>query len=440
MTLERVTQNSAAAASPDTPTAHLDRPGDSLALVQHTFGYMPQDSLVLIGMAGGSSGGHLRVDLGPSAGDPYAMARQCAEWLAGPASEPAPDAAIALLFTRDAPSPLHGDLYDPLVHTLAGSLASDYEVELVHIWHAGGGSIRNYSCRDAACCPYPGHGIAQELEESLRRLPELHVPDGAQGPGDLLNEFLSPLASPSDASRRVMRRLVDDAVVPSAAQELLTLWDSALARTQRSGAQWIHTAESRTAALLKTLRTKRGRDTLVPLASAGYLPALAGTVFHDAVLQDPAVQNLEDEELLARLAGGLPKELSPARLDRLLEEYSRCWLGDTGSRPDWPRVEALEALLRELLAYAEAGERAAALTLKAWTEWAKGRSSVSSATVERLREESVAASDCTMADLIDRFSSAFGVCPWARVKIHSYSWWQTEQAGASPKKPAAFRE
>ncbi|WP_258933097.1 DUF4192 domain-containing protein [Nesterenkonia pannonica] len=64
------------------PSAHLDRPGDALALVQHTFGYMPQESLVLIGLAGGSSGGHLRVDLAGGAADPYAMARQCAEWLA----------------------------------------------------------------------------------------------------------------------------------------------------------------------------------------------------------------------------------------------------------------------------------------------------------------------------------------------------------------------
>lgn len=422
-----------------TPTAHLDRPGDSLALVQHTFGYMPERSLVLIGMAGGSSGGHLRVDLSPGAADPSGMARQCAEWIAGPGAEPAPEAVIALLFTAEAPGVEHHGVYDPLIDALAAILESEHDAELLHVWHAGAGRIRNYSCRDQECCPYPGFEAQSQLDESLRRLPELGVP-AAGGPDALLAEFLSPEHRPSAASRRVMSRLASAVQEPLAAQDLLTLWDSAISRTQRAGgARWLHTAEERAAGLLSTLGTKRGRDALVPLASVGYLTALAGTVYHDASAHDLTGAAV-GEGLRRELGPLLPGVLTQAELDRHLEEYAACWLGATGAPPQWARVQALESLMRELLPYAEAPEREAVLTLKAWIEWAKGRSSVSGAAVRLVREEFGQTSDCTMAELIDQFSHAFGVCPWARVKTHSYSWWRSLGRDASPKIPPAFRE
>lgn len=70
-----------------TETAHGTNPlsvvelGDALALTQHTFGRVPEDSLVLIGLRDGTTQGHLRVDLAPIASMPEAYAEQVAIWL-----------------------------------------------------------------------------------------------------------------------------------------------------------------------------------------------------------------------------------------------------------------------------------------------------------------------------------------------------------------------
>lgn len=62
-------------------TAHIENLGDTLALTQHTFGYLPQDSLILIGLADGQARGHLRVDLEPLSTYPGAQAHKLADWM-----------------------------------------------------------------------------------------------------------------------------------------------------------------------------------------------------------------------------------------------------------------------------------------------------------------------------------------------------------------------
>ncbi|WP_258933096.1 hypothetical protein [Nesterenkonia pannonica] len=279
------------------------------------------------------------------------------------------------------------------------------------MWHAGGDAVRNYTCRDETCCPYPGFSISAELDSSLERLPQLTVRAGAAaGPADLLDEFLTPVHAPSEASQRVVRRMVKTAAASESVEDELTLWGEALSRGRGSEpSMWLHTAEEAAASMLRTLARKRVRDALVPLASVGYPAAVAGTLFHEELRRDPGAARLEDGELWGRLAPRLPQGLDAQALDRLLQDYANCWLGATGSRPDWRGIEVLEALLKELLPYAEAEEREAALTLKAWIEWVKGRSSVSSEAVDLIRREFGDSSDCTMAELVDRFSgfSAF---------------------------------
>lgn len=54
---------------------------DALALVHHTFAYIPQQSLVLIGLADGCTGAHLRVDLDPVIRAESATAHQLADYL-----------------------------------------------------------------------------------------------------------------------------------------------------------------------------------------------------------------------------------------------------------------------------------------------------------------------------------------------------------------------
>lgn len=55
--------------------------GDCLALAQHTFGRVPDDSLILIGLADGLTQGHLRVDLAPVTRSPETAAEQMRQWM-----------------------------------------------------------------------------------------------------------------------------------------------------------------------------------------------------------------------------------------------------------------------------------------------------------------------------------------------------------------------
>src|SRR5699024_8571635 len=86
------------------PALSIDRPGDALALVRHTFGQLPEDSLVLIGLHGGTTGGHLRMDLSPALMNPESAAETAAGWLAGPEAEPVPQALLSLIFSSEVAS------------------------------------------------------------------------------------------------------------------------------------------------------------------------------------------------------------------------------------------------------------------------------------------------------------------------------------------------
>ncbi|WP_300344289.1 DUF4192 family protein [Nesterenkonia sp.] len=378
-----------------TPTLSVDAPGDALALVCHSFGRLPEDSLVLIGLLDGCTGGHLRMDFSAAAATPETSAEQAADWLAGPQAAPAPQAVMALVFTEERPSP-GPPPGQRLMQSITEHLEGRYAAPLVQAWLVGAGCIRDFWCRDRRCCPYPGLDAEQLLAETLQRVPQLSGP-GAPSGRQVLDAFLTAQAPPEAPT---------DAQVAAAAQDggrsepevLLSLWDIALRETVRAAApEWAQQPQ-RLAAMLGSLASDDFAQALPVLAAEGPETALAG-----------------------RLAVNPHSAYSAA----MAKQCAAVLCGETGSAPDWSRIEAFDALLQLLISYTASAadpRRTNMVSLKAWVEWAKGCGTAASAAVEHcLRHQP----EHGMARSLAAAFELIGPCAWARVKQHSYSWWRT---------------
>lgn len=78
----------------------LDNLDDSLALVHGTLGYIPQQSLMIVGLAGGTSAAHLRIDLRPMLSSARDTTHQLVSWLVED-PEHAPDAIAVITFDQE---------------------------------------------------------------------------------------------------------------------------------------------------------------------------------------------------------------------------------------------------------------------------------------------------------------------------------------------------
>lgn len=86
-----------------TPTARplkLDNITDALALVHGTLGYVPTQSLVIVGLAGGASAAHLRIDLRPMMTTARDTTHQLVSWLVED-PEHAPEAIAVLTLDQE---------------------------------------------------------------------------------------------------------------------------------------------------------------------------------------------------------------------------------------------------------------------------------------------------------------------------------------------------
>ncbi|OSM44794.1 DUF4192 family protein [Nesterenkonia sp. PF2B19] len=80
-------------------------PEDAVALVHHTLGFLPEDSLVVMGLHAGRTGAHLRIDLSAGVDHPDRLAHWVGRHLLGSEVTPAPDGAVIFLFTDEEPAP-----------------------------------------------------------------------------------------------------------------------------------------------------------------------------------------------------------------------------------------------------------------------------------------------------------------------------------------------
>lgn len=423
----------------------LNHPGETLALVSRTFGFLPEDSLVVIGLDDGVTGGHLRIDLpagGESAGAESLrpFTESIAACLVGEDADPVPQAVLVLLFAPEPARPGEHP-YQGLLSALRSSLRHEGGVSIVQTWYAGGGYIRDYDCREEVCCGYPGLDMQEELQQVLASHPLFSESTGEDDPGVIGPErvvawFETPpfgtSSVASDAPRtsiysadeveqvrsavrthtlRFMQRTEDSGRPPYLC---VAAWDAAISRAESCGAaEWLMESPEQIAAMLTAVRDSGLRDTIVPMSALDFETAIYGYLAFCAGRRT----GLEPEKA-AELLGQEGRPV-PERMEAYIENYQRSFLGQTGRRPAWERIDALETVLRLLHAFAEDETRSHILSLMGWVEWARGRGSVSGAYIDRCLEEFP---ENQLAQLIGRYMDAGGICPWAKVKRHSWSW------------------
>lgn len=428
-----------------------------MALISWTFGFLPKNSLVVIGLDQGTTGGHLRVDLPAGAAQAPAenlsdFADSIAECLLGAGASPVPEAALVLLFAPEEAEPGQRP-YGGMLEALKVSFAARGETPIVHTWYVGGDRIRDYDCSDRRCCGYPGLDVRREMDAVLQDHPLFAAqgrgrPRGgpvpaAQGPEAVVRWFeSSPLETGMPTgealySREEVQQLREDVAAhrkrfdSMAAQDgrppyvCAAAWDAAISRTEVSGsAGWLAECPDQLAAMLTAVTDSGLRDAIIPMAALDFDTALCGYLVLSA-----GPRSGRHREKIAELLGREGRPV-PGDLDAAVEDFQAAFLGDTGRRPDWARIDALEMVLRMAHAFGDAPARSHILSLMVWVEWARGRGSIAGAYADRCVERYP---QNRLAQLLSRYMDVGGICPWAQVKQHSWSWSNYEQ-GKSVRK------
>lgn len=387
-------------------------PGDVLAMVRHTFGYEPRDSVVLIALHEGRTGAHLRLDLSPAVDDPAGLALTAAESLAGAAESSMPTGLVALLYVDEAPTPPLFD--DPwlrphanLAHALRTVFEEGLGIEVVQVWQVGGGHVRDYDCADALCCPYPGDSVRSAVGSLVDTHMVYRGSRVSEDPEELVESLLVPSAVLDETLlggiRAELHRIRDDLsaqadpTIPDLAEdhdadgdEHLALWDVAAdaevdLTDPESVEGWLRENADLAPVLIGSLSRPQVRDAVLVLAAADLVTARGG------------------------LGAGAGAE----------ELFGSTLLGSTGVRPDWARMDRLSHVLAVLSAAADDCGTSEILSMLAWIEWARGRGTVCGELVRRVE---TADPGHRLSGLLGVVASVGAVCPWAQVWEHSWSY------------------
>lgn len=382
----------------------IDRAGDALALVRHSFGELPRESLVLIGLYNGTSGGHLRMDLAPALQQPRSCAQRAAAWLAGPEADPVPDAVVAAVLTESAPHPEqhHGRA---VIDELSEILQHQYQCELLRTWYVGAGSVRDFDCTDARCCPYPGLIVDDELAAALTRSPQLEILTRPTPPEETIETFLRVPLSPSAPSPQQVAALRECAAFHHDINAALHLWEHSITEiTTTGGCESVQRPEH-AAQLLHSAEDSLLVQSLAPLAAVS---------IEAASIRSPAEPD----------RGSWPAQPRPPVTEQCHQQYLAALTGQTDYAPQWARVDALDALLHLLVPY-PGPQQVNLVALKGWIEWVKGCGSSATLAVNTCLADQP---DHQLAGILAELFDVSGPCQWARVKQHSHGWWRSRQS------------
>lgn len=461
--------------APDHEVIRITAPGDAVALVHHTLGFLPEESLVVVGLHGDRTGAQLRIDLRAGVDHPDGLAEWVGRHLAGPEVRPTPDGVVVLLFTDEEPTPPSwGDpalrSWAALHASLCESLQLVHGVEVVQTWWIGGRHIRDYDCLAPDCCPYPGLGIeaAASSAVGVRMAQAGRV---LRTPPEFVESFLRPDPRPAgELVGEVVSEAQDMDLRISevhAAAEALRIWDDVLAEESvgtaladleglTAGPEDVRSCPmpmgcapdeaGRLASLTATLESSDLAEAVLALAADGpeavtvsvHLMGLgeredlwAGCSAGDLDALWPALARAWRRHLFdlpgPLEAFGAPREQDvppqdvaeiEAMLRSHLQHYHRVLSGATGRRPRWDRIDALESVLHRLQPFLGEGARSTSLAMMAWIEWARGRGTISGAFVDRSVELA------PLQILVRLVSGDRGrpiICPWAMVRDHSWA-------------------
>lgn len=424
-------------------------PEDILGFIPHSLGYWPASSLVAMTLHGTRLGATLRLDLpGPDGlADPSGFARAVRRYLE---SDQDADGALLAVFTSDAgmarPSP-----YDVLLSVVQSAL-DQAGMPVRDAWYVGDDYWRDAWCTDPSCCPLPGRSV-QDISDSMLNT-EMVYRGSSVGPAPRAVSR-PPAAVPTmhlaalleaqagweeDLGERSRDRMQFNAV--------LDFWDMLLSRAE--DLPWTADVE-RDAFLRATLLVPAWRDAVMVMAAAGKEAALAGAeqfrIFVDeggdagdtsGMLPPllpplpPAAERPGRLLLLPPQGMGAPEGSGSAARRRVPGAgvastrapagYGEVLMGVAPDLPDWSAMNALDRILSGL---AVPGGRAAAaaLTLRGWVAWCRGRGSYSAAYLGQALELEP---DCRLAGLLLELVGRGTLCGWAARKDAA---WQKFQAG-----------
>ncbi|MBT1002109.1 DUF4192 family protein [Paenarthrobacter sp. DKR-5] len=419
-------------------------PEDLLSYIPHALGYWPEESLVCVTLGRSRVGATLRLDL-PRARSRAALAsyaRQAASYLR---SDGSADGVLAAVFTAEAwargAAPPHRRLLDALTGALA-----DAGLPIRDAWYLGPAAWRNYDCEDAECCPWPGRPLEDITGSRLSA--ELVYRGSSYEPDAAAAARTGSRALPADEAGRVAAAAAEyrKQIGTGWAEEqqfsaALLVWESLLGRTLPEPNASAVPDTATAGFLLASLDSVAVRDTVLVQAATGLLAAAAGARgcglpggparAAEAVLpagfagpapgaDAPGGQaatgpvpgavpgSAPGSSAGERKTGGKRQEQRPAAL---AAQYGAVLVGESLVRPDWERLERADRLLALLASCPGTDGRAAALTMRSWIEWCRGRGSRADAL---LAEALQAAPGYRLAVLLRELLSTGHLCAWAR--------------------------
>ncbi|MGN8131645.1 DUF4192 domain-containing protein [Arthrobacter sp. RC1.1 241] len=427
-------------------------PEDILGFIPHSLGYWPVSSLVAMTLHGTTLGATLRLDLpGPDGlAEPSGFARAVRRYLE---SDQDADGALLAVFTTDA-GMAAPSAYDLLL-SVVESVLDQAGLPVRDAWYVGDAYWRDAWCADSSCCPPDGRPV-QVIRDSM-----------------LNTEMVYRGSSVGPAPRANSR---PTAAVPSmhlaAVREAQAAWEQDLAGRTRNRAQfnavldawgellagaedrpWTADVE-RDAFLRATLLVPAWRDAVMVMAAAGKQAALAGAE-QFGIFEDWGGETGDASPLLPPLLApttrpvrrlpaeqGQPnavREFAPAARrrgtagpvsSRVPAGYGEVLMGVAPDVPDWAALGVLDRILGEL---AVLGGRAAAaaLTLRGWVAWCRGRGSYAAAYLGGALELEPG---CRLAELLLDLVGRGTLCGWAARKEAAWQKFQADPAGEPGEK------
>ncbi|MGN7149086.1 DUF4192 domain-containing protein [Arthrobacter sp. SAFR-179] len=436
-------------------------PEDILGFIPHSLGYWPEASLVAMTLHGTRLGATLRLDLpGPGTrADPAVFARAVRRYLE---SDQDADGALLAVFTNDAgmgrPS-----AYDLLVAAVQ-SVLDQAGMPVRDAWFVGDEYWRDALCSDATCCPLPGRPL-QEIRDSMLNTEMVYRgssvgpaprsaggPEGPQAPVPALH-----LAAVLEAEAGWEAELGGRSRSRAHFTAVLDFWEMLLDRTHAG--PWIPDAE-RDAFLRATLLVPTWRDAVLVMAAAGRAAAEAGAeqfrVLSDGIgdgsdhcvvavpllppaesggrrqgATEPGITGRGTTEpgakapRASRRAAGTRRRMPGDVTGAVPAGYGEVLMGLAPDVPDWARLDALDRVLGQL-AVPGGPPAAAALTLRGWVAWCRGRGSYAAAHLGQALEIEP---EYRLAELLLDLVGRGTLCGWAGRKDAAWQKFRTDPAG-----------
>ena len=391
----------------------ISGPEDVLGFIPHSLGYWPAASLVALTMHGRRLGATLRLDLpaGKALASPATYARLVRGYLE---ADQDADGTLLAFFTGGAVPCDDGaaERYEPLLAALDTAL-EEAGMPVRDAWYVGERHWRHASCMAGPCCPLPGRPLQEILDSSLNA--EMVYRGSSVGPPpEQQPASVRPVpglqrAAVLEAETAWARELAARHGSTQQLRAVLDLWEAALNRPK--GEPWLPDA-GRDGFLRATLMVPAWRDALLVMAAAGKAAAVTGActfgIVHDdggalPPVSPPAGWPASDDDAAAgpvRCSSG-PGITVPG--------YAEVLMGAAPDVPDWGQLDALDLVLGQLAAVGSPAA-AAALTLRGWIAWTRGRGSYAAA---HLSEALGIEPGYRLAELLLELVGRGAICGWA---------------------------